>query len=98
MEDSIRSQLVPGAIVEVTQQIARRDQAWTHTVRGRVLAFEQQPTGSWFAHARDDRLWLDRLVLQLDDGEIISLILDDYSHITIKTPPAAAQPAVQQAT
>ena len=32
-------------------------------------------------HSRDDRLWLDRLELRLDDGELAVLNLDQYSVI-----------------
>jgi len=76
--------LVPGAAVEVTQQIPHRNRVWTEKVRGTVVAFEQRPTGSWFAHSRDDKLWLDRLVLKREDGEILTLILDKYSHVELK--------------
>ena len=37
----------------------------------------------WFAHAKDDRYWLDRLELRLDDGEIAILNLDQYSVVEI---------------
>jgi len=84
MEESLRSQLHPGARVKVTQQIAGRDYAWTSEVRGAVVSYEQQQTGSWFAHSRGDRLWLDRLTLRKDDGELTSLVLDEFSHIEIE--------------
>lgn len=90
MDQSLAKQLVPGATVEVTQQIPHRDRVWTQTVRGTVLAYEQRPTGSWFAHARDDKLWLDRLVLRKEDGEIFTLNLDQYTTLTIQSPPPAA--------
>jgi hypothetical protein len=89
MDSEIRKQLVPGARVKVTQQIAARNHTWTAEVRGTVVEYAQKETGSWFAHSRDDRLWLDRLVLKKQDGEITSLILDDYSHLEVE-PPAAA--------
>jgi hypothetical protein len=88
MDASIRSQLTPGTRVKVTQQIAARDYAWAADVRGTVVQFEQKPTGSWFAHSKDDRLWLDRLVIRKDDGEISTLNLDKFSHIEIETPAA----------
>ena len=84
MDESLRSKLRPGARVKVTQQIAARDYALTSEVRGTVVAYEQRPTGSWFAHSRDDRLWLDRLTLRLDDGELTTLVLDEFSHIEIE--------------
>ena len=70
--------------MKVTQQIAARDYAWISEVRGTVLSYEQKPTGSWFAHSRGDKLWLDRLTLQKDDGEITSLVLDEFSNIEIE--------------
>jgi len=71
----------PGTRVTVTQQIPQRDEVWTLAVTGTVLRFEQRKTGSWFAHAKDDKLWLDRLVLRKDDGEIVVCNLDNYTHI-----------------
>jgi len=50
-------------------------------VEGIITRFQQAKTGSWFAHARDDQLWLDRLELKLDDGELVILNLDQYSVI-----------------
>ena len=94
MDSDIRKQLVPGAKVAVTQQIAARDYTWTTTVRGAVVDFGQKETGSWFAHSKDDRLWLDRLAIRKDDGEITTLILDDYSHIEIESAPVAANEIV----
>jgi hypothetical protein len=79
MQPSITSQLKPGASVRVTQQIAARDHTWTTDVRGIVVDFSQQQTGSWFAHSKDDKLWLDRLTLRKPDGELITLNLDEYS-------------------
>jgi len=81
MQESLRSQLVPGARVRVTQQIAARDRTWTSEVRGTVVSYDQQPTGSWYAHAKGDKLWLDRLKLRKEDGELVTLVLDELSHI-----------------
>jgi hypothetical protein len=79
MDDSIRQKLVPGAKVKVIQQIAGRDYTWTSETVGTVESFDQQMTGSWYAHSKNDRLWLDRLTLKKADGELITLNLDDYS-------------------
>ena len=83
VDESIRKQLVPGAQVNVTQQIAGRNYTWTQEISGIVQSFAQKQTGSWFAHSKDDKLWLDRLVLRKEDGEITTLNLDDYTHIEI---------------
>ena len=91
MQDAVAKQLVPGARVVVTQQIPARDRTWTNRVAGTVVAYEQRATGSWYAHSKDDRLWLDRLVLKKEDGEIMTLNLDDYTHIEV----VAAGPVTQ---
>ncbi|WP_428388925.1 hypothetical protein [Mucisphaera sp.] len=71
----------PGTRVVVTQQIPQRDEVWTEKIEGTVVRYEQSKTGSWFAHAKDDRLWLDRLVLKKDDGETAVVNLDRYTHV-----------------
>lgn len=81
--DEIRQQLKPGAKVKITQQIAARDRSWASEITGTVLAFEQAKTGSWYAHAKDDRLWLDRLTIKKDNGEISVLNLDQFSRVEL---------------
>jgi hypothetical protein len=71
----------PGQRVVVTQQIPKRESVWTTQVAGAVVRYEQRKTGSWFARSKDDKLWLDRLVLRKDDGEIVVCVLDAYTHI-----------------
>src|SRR3954451_13737018 len=94
MDETLRKNLVAGAVVEVTQQIPHRDRVWTNRIRGTVVSYQQKQTGSWFAHSKDDKLWLDRLVIRKEDGEITTLNLDDYTHLEVVTPPPAAkQPA-----
>jgi hypothetical protein len=70
-----------GQRVAVTQQIPRKAGVWTDRVEGEVVLCEQAKTGSWYAHAKDDKLWLDRLVIRKDDGEVIKINLDAYTHV-----------------
>lgn len=80
----------PGKRVRVVQQIARSREPWTSIVEGVIVGYEQSKTGSWFAHAKDDRLWLDRLTLRKDDGEIVVCNLDQYSRVeTVESAGAA---------
>ena len=83
----IRNKLVPGARVKVIQQIAARNYTWTTDLTGTVVEFAQKETGTWFAHSRDDKLWLDRLLLRNDDGELTTLNLDDYSVVEVLETP-----------
>ena len=97
MDEQLRQKLVPGARVKITQQIPARAYAWSADVRGTVVDFEQKPTGSWYAHSKNDKLWLDRLVLRKDDGEMTSLILDDYSRIEVEPASSASTVAAASA-
>jgi hypothetical protein len=85
MPQDVRQPIVPGTRVRITQQIAARHYTLPAVIEGLVVSYEQKPTGSWYAHARDDKLWLDRITLKKHDGEITTLNLDDYSNIEIVT-------------
>jgi len=69
----------PGQRVRVTQTIPRQTGPLKISVEGTVVRFGQQKTGSWYAHSKDHKLWLDRLELKKDDGEIVVVNLDQYS-------------------
>jgi hypothetical protein len=71
----------PGARVRVIQQVPQRDRTWAEVVEGVITRYQQAKTGSWFAHGRHDKLWLDRLELRMDDGELTILNLDQYTVI-----------------
>lgn len=83
--------LSPGQRVRVTQQVPRQLGTHTATVEGTLLRFGQQKTGSWFAHSRDNKLWLDRLELQKDDGELVALNLDQYSRVEVLADAAGSE-------
>jgi len=91
MDEALRKKLTPGTRVTVTQQIAARDYTWVSEIRGTIVEYSQQQTGSWYAHSKDDKLWLDRLKIRKDDGEFTTLNLDEFTHIEIDAPAAAAR-------
>jgi hypothetical protein len=84
MDESLRKQLVPGAKVKVLQQIAARDYSWNSEISGTIVEFKQEQTGSWYAHSKDDKLWLDRLTLRKPDGELTTLNLDGFSVVKVE--------------
>ncbi|MDX2131613.1 MAG: hypothetical protein SFY69_06150 [Planctomycetota bacterium] len=76
----------PGQRVRVTQQIphlGNADPTTAGSVEGTVIRYDQTKTGSWYAHSRDGKLWLDRLVLRKDDGEMVFVNLDRYSSVEV---------------
>ena len=72
-----------GSRVRVTQQVIMSNEGKLTSVEGVVLRVGQQKTGSWFAHGRDKKLWLDRLELRKDDGELVVVNLDQYSRVEV---------------
>ncbi len=71
----------PGMRIRITQQIPFAKGTISSSVEGEVVRLGQQKTGSWFAHSRDDKLWLDRVELRKLDGEIVVCNLDQYSRV-----------------
>lgn len=69
----------PGQRVRITRQIARGSGALVSSVEGLVVRVGQQKTGSWYAHSQDKKLWLDRVELRKDDGELVICNLDQLS-------------------
>ncbi|MEM9066443.1 MAG: hypothetical protein AAGB51_13245 [Planctomycetota bacterium] len=83
-------ELEPGQRVRITQQTRWAKGVREQAVEGVVMRVGQQRTGSWFAHARDHKLWLDRVELRKDDGELIYLNLDQFSRVEVIDDAAAA--------
>jgi len=76
----------PGQRVRITQQVphlGNGDPTYAATLEGTVVTFTQQKTGSWFAHSKDHKLWLDRLQIRKDDGELVYVNLDQYSSVEL---------------
>ena len=83
-----------GQRVVVIQQMPRQQHPMASEVTGTIVRFGQSKTGSWYAHSKDDKFWLDRLELRKDDGELVVLNLDQYSRIE----PAPQASATRQQT
>jgi hypothetical protein len=80
----------PGQRVRLIQEIDRREGAWRAETVGVVDSVHLEKTGSWFAHAKDDQLWLCRVRLRKDDGELTTVTLDPYLEIELLSDAPAA--------
>lgn len=76
-----RDLLQTGRRVRITQQIPRQSGSQQTVVEGVILRAEQQKSGSWFAHSKDHKVWIDRVQLEKADGELAYVNLDNYSVI-----------------
>ena len=86
METMIRKPIPAGTRVRVEQVIQRRAGAHSTVVEGEVVSHDLGETGAWFAHGKNKKLWLARLLIKKADGEISALNLDSNSTITILKP------------
>lgn len=77
----------PGQKVRVTQQVLRLERPGGGTmvtaIEGVIVRAYQAKTGSWFAHSKDKKLWLDRLELRKENGELVVVNLDQYSSVEL---------------
>lgn len=76
-------ELKVGQRVRVRQTIDRRAGDWHGTTEGVIQAVEVGKTGSWYAHAKDNRFWLRRIRLVKADGEVTTLNLDQHSEVEL---------------
>lgn len=75
--------LKPGQKIRVRQAIDRREGEWQLDVTGTIVQVELEPTGSWYAHAKDDKLWLTRIRLKKDSGELTTLTVDQHTEVDL---------------
>jgi hypothetical protein len=75
--------IAKGDRIRVSQTIIGRDLRWTTAVEGVVESYQAEPTGSWYAHGKGDKLWLLRVRLRKNDVEITTLTLDPHSTVEI---------------
>lgn len=73
----------PGQRVRITQRTPRQSGAMEIAFEGTVVRAGSGKTGSWFAHGKDGKVWLDRLELKRDDGEMVVCNLDQYSRVEV---------------
>jgi hypothetical protein len=81
----------PGQRIRVTHTVPRQSQTLAAVTEGTVTRYYQGKTGSWFAHSKDHKLWLDRLEILKDNGEQAVINLDRFTTVELlpPAPPAA---------
>jgi len=78
-----KQEIKPGQRVCVRQEIDRREGNWEHAATGVVVSVEAESTGSWLAHGQDGKLWLSRLRLRKEDGELTTIVVDRNMRIEV---------------
>jgi hypothetical protein len=73
--------LPKGTPVRVVRGIHQSDPSIKVETIGVIESWGKEPTGAWYAHGRNGKLWLDQLRLRKSDGEISVLTLDEQTSI-----------------
>ncbi|MCG3177911.1 MAG: hypothetical protein BIFFINMI_00233 [Phycisphaerae bacterium] len=79
----LAEQLSPGTRVRVTQTLRHQGGEHRAAVEGEVVSIRRDPTGSWFANSRRDKVWLDRVTIRKPDGELSDLVVDEQTQIEV---------------
>jgi len=86
MTETADRALTPGARIRIHQRIDRREGAWEHTLVGTVVEVFPEKQGSWYAHGKHDKLWLFRVRIRKDDGELTTVTVDQHTRYEIVAP------------
>lgn len=78
-----KQEIKPGQRIRVFQEIERREGNWTSETVGAVLAVDAEQTGSWHARGKNDKLWLTRIRLRKDNGEITTIVCDPATRLEV---------------
>ena len=73
----------PGQRVRIIQEVDRREGNWRSEVVGVIQSIGQEKTGSWHAHGKNGRLWLLRVRLRKDDGELTTITADSLTKVEL---------------
>lgn len=82
----VLDQLAVGDRVELKHQVKVGFRIWTTTTVGTLVRHERRRHSLHFNRNFDDKVFSDVLVLRLDNGELTTVTLDEFSELRILTP------------
>jgi hypothetical protein len=71
--------LHPGDRIEVEHQVTVGPRRWTTRTVGTVLRTERRRHGLHYLRNVDDKVFSDVILLQLPDGELTTLTMDEFT-------------------
>ena len=76
-------EIKPGQRIRIFQEVERREGNWAHETVGIVLSVKPEQAGSWHARGKNDKLWLTRIRLRKDSGEITTSVSDQRTRLEV---------------
>lgn len=72
-------ELTPGDRIQVEHRVTVGPQQWTTTTTGRVIRLERRRHGLHFRRNVDDKVFSDVILLELPDGELTTVTMDEFT-------------------
>jgi len=72
-------ELKPGDRIEVEHTVSVGQESWASKTVGRVVRTERRRHGLHFKRSRDDKVFSDVILLELPDGELTSVTVDEFT-------------------
>ena len=76
---SVFESLEPGDRVELRHEVKVGFRRWHTTTAGTVVAAERRRHSLHFQRNHDDKVYSDVIVLELEDGSLTTVTLDEFS-------------------
>lgn len=73
--------LQPGDRIEVTHEVKVGMKTWPTKTVGEVVRKERRRHGLHFRRNPDDKVFSDLIVLQLDDGSLTTVAIDEFTDL-----------------
>lgn len=74
-------QLKPGDRIEVEHVVTVGQKSWTTTTTGGVIRTERRRHGLHHRRNHDDKVFSDAILLELPDGELTTVTVDEFTVI-----------------
>lgn len=74
-------ELKAGDRVEVEHLVTVGQDSWTTKISGKVIRVERRRHGLHFQRHYDDKVFSDVVLLELPDGELTSVTMDEFTAI-----------------
>jgi hypothetical protein len=75
----IFDELKPGDRIEVEHTVTVGQKSWTTTTTGNVVRTERRRHGLHFQRNYDDKVFSDVILLELPDGELTTVTIDEFT-------------------
>ena len=72
-------ELRPGDRIEVEHVVTVGQQSWTTKTSGVVIRTERRRHGLHFRRNHDDQVFSDTILLELPDGELSAITMDEFT-------------------